>query len=396
MNTRPASRGIPSLTGIRGVAATWVFLQHIQGFAALALAAPWIMHLSAVDAAPRGIELFFILSGFILMHVHAEEFRILDRVVLRRFYVRRFFRVYPLNTVVLLAIVPVVLLFPGFVAAARNYPGIHYAYKIHTFAWPGLLQSLLLVQCWTVVKLGEWNGPAWTLSAEVLSYLFFPFLARFMMTQHSLRRCLSWGTTSLLLLCVTMLATHHVFESTNPSGTMGAVRMLFCCFAGACLYRCFALMEQPPAHPDVLCGLGVAVPIATMFVPAASMLDVFGFAALILGLAYRQGVINRFFASRPALFMGRISFSFALVHGVLIAFALWCLRASFLTHSRLFGACWLLAIILSCVLLGIILHATVEMPGLRIGRRVNEAIGRHVDPASPAGPLAAIRPDQAR
>ena len=390
MNTRPVSRGIPSLTGIRGVAASWVFLQHIQGFASLALAAPWIMHLSALDAAPRGIELFFILSGFILMHVHAEEFATINRTALRRFYVRRFFRVYPLNTVVLLAIIPIVLLFPSFVEASKQYPGAHYAYKIHTFAWPGLLQSLLLVQSWTVVKLGEWNGPAWTLSAEVLSYVFFPFLAWFMMAQHSLRRCLLWGMASLLMLCVAMLVTHHVFENTNPSGTMGAVRMLFCSFAGACLYRCFAMMERPPVHPDILCGFGVAVPIATMFVPVASMLDVFGFAALILGLAYQRGVINRSFASRPALFMGKISFSFALLHGVLIAFTEWCLRKPFLDHSRLFGACWLLAIILSCVLLGMFLHATVEMPGLRIGRRVNDALDRRAAAASQTRPLTTV------
>lgn len=349
------------------------------------------MHLSALDAAPRGIELFFILSGFILMHVHAGDFLTLDRTMLRRFYIRRFFRVYPLNTVVLLAIVPIVLLFPSFVEASRHYPGAQYSYKVHTFAWSGLVQSLLLVQSWTVVKLGEWNGPAWTLSAEVLSYMFFPFLAWFMTTQHSLRRCVLMGMTSLVGLCVVMLATHHVFENTNPSGTMGAVRMLFCSFAGACLYRCFTMMERPPVHPDLLCAIGVAVPIATMFVPAASMLDVFGFAALILGLAYQRGVINRAFASRAALFMGRISFSFALLHGVLIAFAKWCLREPFLEHSRLFGACWLLAIVLSCVLLGMLLHVAVEMPGLKIGRRVNDALDRLAGPASRKKPLTAAR-----
>lgn len=386
-----ASRGIASLTGIRGVAASWVFLQHIQGFATLALAAPWLMHLRALDAAPRGIELFFILSGFILMHVHAREFVLVDRIMLRRFYVRRFFRVYPLNTVILLAIIPIVLLFPSFVEASKQYPGAHYAYKIHTFAWPGLVQSLLLVQSWTVVKLGEWNGPAWTLSAEVLGYIFFPFVARFMMTQHSLRRCLLLGTGSLLMLCLAMLATHHVFENTNPSGTMGAVRMLFCSFAGVCLYRCFAMMERPPVHPDLLCGIGIAVPVATMFVPVASMLDVFGFAALILGLAYQRGTINRAFASRPALFMGKISFSFALVHGVLIAFTEWCLRKPFLEHSRLFGAGWLLAIVLSCVLLGILLHAAVEIPGLRVGRRVNDALDRAAGVAPRTRPLTTNR-----
>jgi peptidoglycan/LPS O-acetylase OafA/YrhL len=63
-----ASR-LPSLTGLRGIAAVAVMLFHF-GFAYLPQAG--IMELLPVDRAYLSVDLFFMLSGFVMAHVYGE------------------------------------------------------------------------------------------------------------------------------------------------------------------------------------------------------------------------------------------------------------------------------------------------------------------------------------
>ena len=106
-----------------------------------------------------------------------------------RFGVARFLRIYPLNTVILLLMIPLVLLSPSFVEFSRSHIGPETAYKVHNLSLAGFVQSLLLIQTFTVAKLGEWNGPSWSLSAELLGYLLFPGLAWAFMRQRSALWC---------------------------------------------------------------------------------------------------------------------------------------------------------------------------------------------------------------
>ncbi|MGQ0494914.1 acyltransferase family protein [Komagataeibacter intermedius] len=96
----PKARSIPSLTGVRGIAALWVFMTHFYGLAADILHQPWMLQSLFLFNGFRGVDLFFVLSGFILMHVHEGQFTVLRWHVIRDFFIVRFFRVYPLNTFV--------------------------------------------------------------------------------------------------------------------------------------------------------------------------------------------------------------------------------------------------------------------------------------------------------
>lgn len=82
----PRARSIPSLTGVRGVAALWVFTTHFYGLAADMLHMPWLLHSLFLFNGFRGVDLFFVLSGFILMHVHEAQFRVPTWRVIRDFF----------------------------------------------------------------------------------------------------------------------------------------------------------------------------------------------------------------------------------------------------------------------------------------------------------------------
>ena len=75
-----------ALDGLRGLAATSVVLIHV----------PWPNHVTATHAAQHVysfVDLFFVLSGFILTVVYRQSISSMDQ--LRRFLILRFFRIYP-------------------------------------------------------------------------------------------------------------------------------------------------------------------------------------------------------------------------------------------------------------------------------------------------------------
>ena len=82
---------IASLTGIRGIAALWVLLYHVQSFSP-EFGLAFLGRIPLLELGWSGVDLFFLLSGFILFYVHEEEFRSLSWGRLRAFAVLRFFR----------------------------------------------------------------------------------------------------------------------------------------------------------------------------------------------------------------------------------------------------------------------------------------------------------------
>ncbi len=77
---------IPSLTGIRGIAALWVMTYHVTlGTAGQLLHSPSIGTFSLFAKGWAGVDLFFVLSGFILMHSHGGEFANLSKEAVSRF-----------------------------------------------------------------------------------------------------------------------------------------------------------------------------------------------------------------------------------------------------------------------------------------------------------------------
>ncbi|MBL7234854.1 acyltransferase family protein [Komagataeibacter oboediens] len=369
----PKARSIPSLTGVRGIAALWVFMTHFYGLAADILHQPWMLQSLFLFNGFRGVDLFFVLSGFILMHVHEGQFTVLRWRVVRDFFIVRFFRVYPLNTFVLLAMVPLVLLAPGYVAMQRYYADPAFAYRAHNLSLPGFVQTLLLVQSWTVLKLGEWNIVSWTLSAEVLGYILFPLLAMWAMRISSPRNALALCACSLVTLVVVLFACHHA--NNNPTGTFGAIRMFFCFVSGILLYRAYHLLpDSMERHASSITSGAVIFIAATLFFPVAPVLDVFGFTALIFGLAYQRGAVDALLRSGPVIWLGRISFSFYLTHYLLIGIISWSL-GEWLRHLDLAsGLAVTFAIFGLCLIVGTVCYHLVERPSQRLGRRVMQRV----------------------
>ena len=316
----------------------------------------------------RGVDLFFVLSGFILMHVHGEDFRVPDKEKLRSFYVLRFFRVYPLNTVVLLALLPIGIFMPDLVTWFRTDHGLPIPYHSHDFSAAGFVQSLLLAQAWTVLKPGEWNGPAWSLSAEVFGYALFPVLAYLLIRRQSAIACICYALASLGSLMILLALFRHTQDS--PTGTFGLIRMIFGFVAGMCMARCFQLLPGDSQLGGPIAITSIVFIAAALMVRSANMFVVFGFCGLIFALAFQQGPINAFMSSRLAMFFGRISFSLYMIHYVPLKLSLWLLQTQFATAGIGFRIVCLVAIVAICLVLAVATHHYIELRFQRYARGV--------------------------
>lgn len=150
-----APRHIESHTALRGIAAALVVWGHY--------AAVFGRDVGGVDFfVPHthlGVDLFFMLSGFVLAYVYRDTFAGgVSRGAWGRFMARRLARIYPLHLATLL----VVLALAKF-AIAPGTGGV-------------LAANLVLVHGWGFTDQFLFNSPSWSISCEFAAYLAFPFL----------------------------------------------------------------------------------------------------------------------------------------------------------------------------------------------------------------------------
>ncbi|MGC5016549.1 acyltransferase family protein [Streptosporangium sp. DT93] len=155
-SAHPAGEAVrlPSLTGMRFVAAFLVFVCHacVLGFFHPETAAS--LQTFAFASGWLGVEFFFVLSGFVLTWSAREE---RSRT---SFWRRRLVKVYPVHVVTWLAALGLAL------------------WAGQAVDLPRLLPSLLLVHTWypsmdVVITI---NVVTWSLACDLLFYLAFPFL----------------------------------------------------------------------------------------------------------------------------------------------------------------------------------------------------------------------------
>jgi peptidoglycan/LPS O-acetylase OafA/YrhL len=148
-----------SLQACRALAALLVVLYHTSGSI---FALPKYFGCKPCgdlfDFGGAGVDFFFVLSGFLIAHVHAGDLG--QPQQLRAYLWKRLSRIYPTYWAVLLLVLPVFLLAPRLATGRQGEPLV-------------ILGSFLLLP---LPDAGPVLVVAWTLSHELLFYLLFATL----------------------------------------------------------------------------------------------------------------------------------------------------------------------------------------------------------------------------
>ncbi|WP_333590283.1 acyltransferase family protein [Brevundimonas sp.] len=300
--TDPAAGPFPDrldpLTGVRFFLALGVVLFHYQ--------LQWTLPEGAaglLNRARLGVDIFFILSGFILTHVYLQG----DQPVnYRRFIAARFARIYPAHLFILLAMLLLVLAAP--VLGIGLEPG--------RFNPADFLATLFLVQAWLPRDgMVLWNGPAWSLSAEWFVYLAFPAYAAVALRFRHRPWMLVAAATSLFILLDAIY--RHWFGSVLPRAedNMGVLRIIPEFLLGIGLYYLGARWAPSPRVAIVGAVGATALLLLAMQIGADDRLIVAASGPFVLALALLAKAGVRTFLSHPvAIFAGEASFALYLVH----------------------------------------------------------------------------------
>jgi len=299
---RPAaSRGkrYEALDSLRGIAACGVVLFHLHSTGLITNAA-------LVRRSWLFVDFFFVLSGFVIAAAYGEKLR--RGFPLRAYLLLRVGRLYPLHLFMLAALVAFELAMLAFDVRGNTGRGPFDASR----SLPFLAAQIGLVQIFVPGASLSWNGPAWSIAAELWTYLI-----------AALGLVLLKERFRLLLVALVLVAPLLFLglgrEDLGGGGWLALVRCLFGFSLGMLAFDLHQRWRAPGGTAVELVALGLCA-AAIALLPAWPWLffSPFLFAGVILVFAREAGAASALLRTRPFRALGTWSYSIYMVHSFVL------------------------------------------------------------------------------
>ncbi len=339
----------PGLTGIRGIAMAAIFLYHTR--------------LPLFSSVFLSVDLFFLLSGFLITLLLYREYNLTSRILLKNFYLRRLLRLLPALFFMLgCHLLAVALLFPPELLVRQGGDILIVLGKVanwsraFAFERPDLLAH------------------TWSLSTEEQFYLLWPLSMLFLLRMKPRSQIIL--TTALLVIITVwrplLLQTEVPWERLYNDFTCRADMLLYGCLA-AMLHEhgVWAKFYNTPAWIQTLLRGAMVVLMAALLSTAdwqSRWVYQYGYPLVGLAGAFLcvdtfnrpDSLTARFLAVRPFVQLGMISYAFYLFHYPII-------EILYRLGIKTAPVCLLSFVI--TLLLSLISWRYVETPALRIKKR---------------------------
>lgn len=295
----------PELDGLRGISILLVLMLHL-GF-------------SFVTGGFLGVDIFFVLSGFLITSLLVQESNSHGRISLKKFYIRRALRLMPAVFLFMLGTGVYALLFLPSKQASLTYQGI--------------LLTLSYVSNWVfafseTVKVGP-LGITWSLAIEEQFYLLWPLMLVLLLKLKVRRRVI----LLMLVLAIVGLTLHrkllmeggariermYYATDTRADGLLiGCLVALLLCWnllPGSDLFRW--LMKAAAALGAILIlGLAITTTNQELFLYAGgfTLVAVAVGAIIIVLMLWPPAVVLSVLRFSPLRWIGRVSYGLYLWH----------------------------------------------------------------------------------
>lgn len=284
------------LDALRGVCAVIVVLYHFQS-------SGLISNLMLVRNGWLFVDYFFVLSGFVIAHSYGERLR--DRgVAVGRFMALRMGRIYPLHIAVLLGIIALeMVLILGGDTIARYVSREPFTGSRDPGA---LVQNLFLLQSFGIPGGSGWNTPAWSIAAEMWTYLLFALV--FLVRGRAM--LLVTGALAMIGLAFCVATKNDLHITFNG----GFLRCVFGFACGVLTYHAYRRYGGIGGTPWELVFLIATVTYVCFAEDALTFIAPFVFSAMIFVLASQRGVVSRVLSTAPFQMLGLFSYSIYMIH----------------------------------------------------------------------------------
>lgn len=380
------SQHFDALDSLRGICACMIVLFHLRSTGIVTNAA-------LVQHGWMFVDFFFVLSGFVIGCGYLE--RLGSGYSVRRFMLLRLGRIYPLHLAVLLALLALeiagALVGTGGLSARAPFA--------EPRTLPALASSLALVQIFAGYPNIVWNGPSWSIAAEIWTYLLVALVLRAMPSRGLwLVAGLAAGAALFLFLAGP--------SAWDPATAYAFARCVLGFSIGLLAWALFSSTGKPALGFAMASLLELAAVTCCVAIVAAGGLPLLApllFGGSVFLFAAEGGALSRLLKTRPFTLVGSLSYSIYMIHTLVLARGLDALAvAGRLVHRPLvdtaLGAGGTVKVLtfapdlLAFVLLGVVIlcaaatYRWIETPARDASRRwLSRA------PLAPSMPLAAGR-----
>ena len=350
----------PAIDGLRFLAFLLVFFHHSGRI---------IGSFFFIKTGWAGVELFFLLSGFLLTKLLLYEYKQANSIQLYKYFIRRILRIWPLYFLYLLLIIFVSLFLTKYPLSVPRLIGTIFFYDNILTAGQGFNNNFA-------------TGHLWSISLEEQYYLLLPFLIPLLAKQSAKKMKLLIIISFILLFILRYLIARkglgypylYVLPFSCDSFLAGIIlglgtydvwikkinsTLAFVIGAGL-----FTLLYFLP--PRTAIGPNLVI---IYFVPAAAFFFIF------ISVVYADGgLFNRVFTNKPIRYLGKISFGLYVFHQLVNII----IRYYFYEKNELLGIGGFILILIITILLAILSYELIEKHFLRMKDRFTVIKNREI------------------
>jgi len=343
------------LTGLRGLAALWVVVFHtcfgepngyLPGFHEKI---NWGLGRNVVVQGVYAVDIFFVLSGYILAYVHREQFqKTLKWEQIFDFYFLRLARIYPIHLLVLVLLV-----------------GVHEVgiWNDRVFGLENIVLNSFLLNMWADPSI---NIPAWSVSAEWFAYLGFPFIIFFLFrVQHMF---LQWLLAIGLMTIYPLGVMYFEWTWEWHFGWVALYRVFNGFILGCLMYalqeQCVELKTLSSSSRWSALLVGVFFVFLVFGLPIIFVYPLIPF--LIVAVGKSKSGLSHCLSNKLIVVLGTVSFSIYMVHFPVLEIFRFVLNDVYaaLDPSENLVTLWvhLVVILISIIAVATLVYTYVEKP----------------------------------
>ncbi|MBF0746921.1 acyltransferase [Gemella sp. 19428wG2_WT2a] len=305
-------RYLPSIDSIRAIAVISVIIYHINP--------------KYLPGGFLGVDLFFVLSGYLISSLIMREYRITGKLNLWNFYIRRARRLLP-AVYLMISIVLIVMVLFNKSLLEKTYLDALFGY-VYSSNWWYIFHKLDYFDTFSTSPFKH----LWSLAIEEQFYLLFPLI--FLMFNNKSRKVRLTPVYKFLIftLIFASLATHiYLFDPRDMNrvyyGTDTRAFGLLVGVAGAFLFPMYKLTARINKKESIfftfLSVISIAVFIWSMFFVSESdewmyrggfLVYSILFLIIIISTGRQRTFISRLMSFTPLVYIGKISYSLYLWH----------------------------------------------------------------------------------
>jgi peptidoglycan/LPS O-acetylase OafA/YrhL len=298
---------VPAIDGLRGLALLGVLGFHADGM---------------LRGGFLGVDLFFVLSGFLITRILIAEQRATGRIELLSFWVRRARRLFP----ALLAVMPAVGLYAFFVARPAELAGIR-ADAVATLGYVANWRAIVSERSyWELFISPSPLEHTWSLAIEEQFYVLWPLVVFFVLRRYGVRAllALALGLAALSMLAMALLfdpeRTTRVYYGTDTRAAAILLGAAFACVdSGASVPSRVATRVRDGFGILALAGLGWACWVldgrdSLLYRGGFWLAELLSLFVLACAMAGNGSIVGRLLSFAPLRFLGIVSYGAYLWH----------------------------------------------------------------------------------